>query len=446
MAEQHSVTIFIMSSHSGLQLSIPHSYDPHLKKITIRGASSFPRALFDIADDVEILDMSFGNLSELPSDFDRMHRLKTIFLSYNDFKEVPEVLSKCLNLTMLGLKSCKISHVSSTSLPPNLRALILTDNQITSLPSSIGNIKDLQKLTLTGNRLSQLPREILSCQNLELIRIAANNFSTLPEWLLQLPRLAWYCDAGNPGSMQPFAINNQLATVSWNDITLRHKIGESPKNIVYEAMHNATKEKIAVKLYGNDITADGYSSDEVLTNILAATHANIISATGKLVDTPDGQLGLAMQLIPKEFNALAGPPDFTTLTRDIYPDRQTFSLSFIVATLTGVSAALQHLHAKGIMHGDIYAHNILVNNLGFPYIGDFGAASLYNPTQNHSREYIEVRAFTHLMGELLSRCAPQEAPHDQEMLSGLRLLQQSLLQATTLSFAHVGRAIQQELL
>lgn len=162
----------------------------------------FPRALLEIAEDVEILDLSFGSMIELPDDFDRMHNLTTVFLSHNKFKEVPRVLARCPNLTMIGMKSCQITELHPDALPPRLRALILTDNQLTSLPPSIGDLAELQKLTLTANRLSDLPRELLQCRRLELIRISANNFSILPEWLAQLPDLAWYSDSGNPGSKQ----------------------------------------------------------------------------------------------------------------------------------------------------------------------------------------------------------------------------------------------------
>ena len=37
--------------------------------------------------------------------------------------------------------------------------------------------------------------------------------------------------------------------------------------------------------------------------------------------------------------------------------------------------ALAHLHAQGLMHGDFYAHNLLVDDDGHALLGDFGAAS-----------------------------------------------------------------------
>lgn len=54
----------------------------------------------------------------------------------------------------------------------------------------------------------------------------------------------------------------------------------------------------------------------------------------------------------------AEPP--TQVTRDTYPEGASFSAPFIAAAACGVAAAAAHLHSRGISHGDLYAHNILV--------------------------------------------------------------------------------------
>lgn len=393
------------------ELLIPHTYDSNLKKLTIRGATEFPRELFAIADDIEILDMSFGHMTTLPDDFNRLSNLKIVFFSYNDFQEVPEALGACSNLIMIGFKSCKITRLSDKSLPLSLRALILTDNLLTSLPSSIGKLKHLQKLTVTGNRLTDVPRDILACTNLEFIRIAANQFSVLPEWLLDLPRLAWYSDAGNPGS-KPAPHTDSAHTIPWHEITLGEEIGKSPKNIVYRAVLTTTNHPCAVKLYGESITADGYTDDEIEASLAAGTHENIIPVLGKLVGVPDEKQGLVMDLIPGDFISLGLPPDFNSLIRDTYPPDQILSISFVAKIVRGIASSIQHLHDRGITHGDIYAHNILINSVGYPYLGDFGAATLYSQTADHRRENVERRAFVHLVEELVARCEVAKTSQD----------------------------------
>jgi serine/threonine protein kinase len=76
----------------------------------------------------------------------------------------------------------------------------------------------------------------------------------------------------------------------------------------------------------------------------------------------------------------------------------------------GLAAVGAHLHARGISHGDFYAHNVLYHPEGGCYLGDFGAASFYPPQDSgvaNPVEALEVRAFGCLLGELLERCEPE---------------------------------------
>ena len=61
---------------------------------------------------------------------------------------------------------------------------------------------------------------------------------------------------------------------------------------------------------------------------------------------------------------------------------------------------------QGITHGDLYGHNILLNEHGDCLLGDFGAASFHATTdtlETRALQRIEVRAFGVLLGELLAR-------------------------------------------
>ncbi len=173
------------------------------------GLSEFPREIFDLADTLEILDLSGNALSSLPDDLPRLHKLRILFCSGNLFTELPEVLGQCEQLSMVGFKANRIRTVSGKSLPRALRWLILTDNEVEALPPEIGNCTQLQKLMLAGNRLQTLPSQLAACSRLELIRLAANRLTELPAWLLALPRLSWLAYAGNPftAALEAAALN-----------------------------------------------------------------------------------------------------------------------------------------------------------------------------------------------------------------------------------------------
>jgi serine/threonine protein kinase len=55
------------------------------------------------------------------------------------------------------------------------------------------------------------------------------------------------------------------------------------------------------------------------------------------------------------------------------------------------------------VHGDLYAHNILIDKSGHALLGDFGAATIYgrNHIENAAIERMEVLAFGHLIEDLL---------------------------------------------
>jgi Leucine-rich repeat (LRR) protein len=93
------------------------------------GLTEFPIEIFDLADSLEILNLSDNNLQSLPDDLGRLQKLKVIFLSNNNFEEIPNVVADCPSLSMLGFKSNKIRIVGENRLPLNLRWLILTDNK-----------------------------------------------------------------------------------------------------------------------------------------------------------------------------------------------------------------------------------------------------------------------------------------------------------------------------
>jgi serine/threonine protein kinase len=114
-----------------------------------------------------------------------------------------------------------------------------------------------------------------------------------------------------------------------------------------------------------------------------------------------------MALIDASFGNLAGPPSLASCTRDVYAENTLFTLDTALRIVLGIAAAAQHLHAQGIMHGDLYAHNILHCPQGRALLGDFGAASVFardDQVLTNALQRIEVRAFGCLLEELIARC------------------------------------------
>jgi hypothetical protein len=393
------------------------------------GLTKFPDESFDLADTLEILNLSGNALSRLPDDLYKLHKLRVIFCSDNRFTELPAVLGQCDQLEMIGFKTNRIKHVPTAALPKKLRWLILTDNQIAELPNELGLCTQLQKLMLSGNQLDYLPN-LSHCVRLELLRIAANRFTKLPDWIFSLPRLAWLASAGNPCSDADEAMamsKHSIEQINWRDLEMQESLGEGASGVIYRASQKFadTFLPVAVKVFKGEVTSDGLPRCEKSAAIAAGAHPALIPVIGKIDGHPEGKLGLVMSLIEPSFINLAGPPSLESCTRDIYTADIKFTLAKVLYIAFSIADVVAHLHTQGLMHGDLYAHNILWNENNHCLLGDFGGASFlpqHEPKLAMALQRLEVRAFACLLEELLDRCdAPVEENHIVNALRELQL-------------------------
>lgn len=385
------------------------------------GLRDFPTEIFDLAETLEVLDLSRNNLSSLPADFGRLQKLKIFFCSDNLFQILPEVLADCPQLDIVGFKSNQIATVPARSLNANLRWLILTNNRIEELPAETGNCSRMQKLMLAGNRLNTLPETLSHCLNLTLLRISANRLDTLPEWLLTMPKLSWLAFSGNPFSKTPAV--DALPPIEWSSLQLNQVLGEGASGIISKASLH-TKE-VAVKVFKGNVTSDGFPEDEMTTCISAGVHPGLVKLIGQISNHPQENKGLVMELIPDNFYNLGLPPSFESCTRDVFKAEMKLSLQQVLNISSTIASVAAQLHNKGIMHGDLYAHNILIDDAGNTLFSDFGAACFYDRTAVKTAaalEGLEVSAYGYLLEDLI---ALYEGPKEHAVITKLNALRQA---------------------
>jgi hypothetical protein len=373
--------------------------------------TEFPMEIFSLANSLEVLDLSNNQLTTLPDQLSSLKKLKILFLTNNNFETIPAVLAACPQLEMISFKSNKLTSIDEDVLPISTRWLILTDNKIAVLPNSMGGLTRLQKFAFAGNQLQQLPNTMENCKNLELIRLSANQLSMLPDWLFQLPKLAWLAFSGNSFSNVSPQITANMISVSREDFELKHKLGEGASGVIHQATWlkkpstiNSNND-IAVKLFKGEITSDGYPIDELNNCLQAGEHKSLIKVIAKIMSKE--QLALVMELIPASFYNLGLPPSLKTCTRDTFPNEAALEVTDITKIALSMADTLRHLHANNISHGDIYAHNTMVDENANMLFGDFGAASnlqVLPKNQQVAMQAIEVRAFGCLLDDLLPLC------------------------------------------
>ena len=367
--------------------------------------SSFPLEIFDLAETLEVLDLSHNLLTDIPEGISCLKKLKIAFFSFNRLKSVPSSLMSCNKLYMLGLKANQIETFDEDILPLSISWLILTDNRLKTLPRSIGKLSKLQKFPLAGNQLSHLPEEMSQCKNLELLRLSANNLTEIPLWLLDLPKLSWLAFSGNPCATTP---QTDIKEVHYEQLEVKELLGEGASGEIYKGFDPASEQDIAIKLFKGEITSDGYAKDEMNAYMSTGDHDHLIKVLAKIEGNKP--LGLVLEFIPSHYQNLGFPPNFQTCTRDTFKEGITFKIETIESVVKAMLSASTHLHSKGLMHGDLYAHNILIDmDEDHCYLGDFGAASFYDKN-NKKFEKLEVRAFGCLIDDLLQLSTERTSP------------------------------------
>ena len=380
----------------------------HVRLVNL-GLTAFPPQLFALADTLEILDLSGNALTTLPDDLHRLHKLRILFCSNNPFTQLPAALGRCGQLEMVGFKACALTHVPAESLPPRLRWLILTDNRLTALPQALGQRPRLQKLMLSCNQLAALP-DLSGCPALELLRIASNRFEALPPSLLALPALRWPALAGNPLTAAPEAAalaHAHHTALSYDEMDVAQLLGEGASGHIFRATHRPSGRALAVKVFKAAATSDGTPQSELAAGLAAGQHPHLLTPMEAVKGHPQGCLATALPLLGSEYIPLAGPPSFASCTRDVYDAQLRICADTGERLLAGIESALAHLHARGVLHGDLYAHNILWNpQTGHALLSDLGAAMLtatLPAAQVAQLQQIERRAWATLQAEVRAR-------------------------------------------
>jgi hypothetical protein len=408
----------------------------HTTHLTIsENLSEFPQEIFSLADTLEVLDLSNNQLSALPEEFSVLKNLKRLFFTNNEFEKIPAILASCPKLEMISFKANKLQTVAEHVFPLQTRWLILTDNKISSLPDSMGDLFRLQKFAFAGNQLQKLPNTMKKCKSLELMRLSANQLTSLPDWLFQLPKLAWLAFSGNNIANKAQQETNNMLQVSLSDFQLKQKLGEGASGVIHQATWLNKPEKIhstndiAVKLFKGEVTSDGYPIDELNNCLQAGEHENLIKVIAKIMSAE--QLALIMELIPPHFKNLGLPPSLVSCTRDTFTEGTSFNINQIITIAMCMADTLRHLHENKVSHGDIYAHNTMIDEQANMLLGDFGAASDLSSlpkAQQSAMQAIEVRAFGCLLDDLLPFCLRSE---NTDQYKRLVRVKESCMQAAT---------------
>ena len=136
------------------------------------------------------LDLSWQELTEVPTEVFQLYNLKTLYLYNNQIVEIPDAIAQLQNLKTLYLSGNQIVKVpDAIAQLQNLTSLDLSRNQIAEIPDAIAQLQNLRELYLAGNQIVEIPDTIAQLQDLTSIDLSRNQIVEIPNALAQLHNL-----------------------------------------------------------------------------------------------------------------------------------------------------------------------------------------------------------------------------------------------------------------
>eukprot|EP00698_Gefionella_okellyi_P012240 TRINITY_DN3287_c0_g2_i2.p1 TRINITY_DN3287_c0_g2~~TRINITY_DN3287_c0_g2_i2.p1 ORF type:complete len:478 (+),score=109.36 TRINITY_DN3287_c0_g2_i2:89-1522(+) len=132
------------------------------------------------------LDMEYCDLQEFPVQIATLAQLKTLSLSENPIRAIPnDVFARLTALEKLYLDACDLAAVPSVMGSTRLKEISLESNGLCEVPAWMGELPLLEELNLGENQISssalpdQFPRHLTS---LTWLNLGKNRLTTIPDF------------------------------------------------------------------------------------------------------------------------------------------------------------------------------------------------------------------------------------------------------------------------
>ena len=200
--------------------------------------------------------MSSDSAYEL-ADWNDQGRAYRLYLSNKEITTIPSSIDNLTELEQLFLSYNDISFLSfSIGNLLKLEYLDLTWNELTALPNSIGNLANLIVLVVEFNNLTELPSEINNLSNLETLNLGGNFITELPY-------------IGSLASLTTLNINNNYITSLPSSLTFLNELN------VLNADSNQLSDVPSGVCDLNSLTLLSLSNNQICNNFFSNSCSNV---------------------------------------------------------------------------------------------------------------------------------------------------------------------------
>lgn len=154
-------------------------------------------AKLDSDNEVFCLDYENADLSQIPAHTYGLSSLLSLHLSHNKIAVIHS-LQALNNLLILSIDNNELITLPSTvGMLSSLVELNASNNYISSLPQEITQLHNLRVLYLRGNQLAELPTDMDRLESLEVLDLSLNKLKEIPANLFKIKKLKTLYLTGN---------------------------------------------------------------------------------------------------------------------------------------------------------------------------------------------------------------------------------------------------------
>jgi Leucine-rich repeat (LRR) protein len=168
----------------------------HVEWPACRSWGQCPNGIGCRAGRVTQIQLKRCGIKELPASFGSLSALTDLDVRYNDLQSLPNSFPNLIALAFFSAGYNRLQVLPD--LPPNLEIINLIDNELTGLPSTIGQLVRLKFIAFIDNRFRSvpgtpwLPDSFGDLTQIRLLEFSGNAMSYIPSSIAGLTEIRWF--------------------------------------------------------------------------------------------------------------------------------------------------------------------------------------------------------------------------------------------------------------